>query len=176
MKTPPELDATSEETAEVTTADPVGFWLRLATFLIDMAIIAGGSWVIAFSAGRLLGTADPFQFPPVLHRSFLGLVGISSFFYFPWSWRHGGQTVGKRLAGIKVLHTDARPLELRASFIRFLGLLICFVCLGIPLVLIGFDSRKQGLHDKMANTYVIIVPKKKVRVAQPNAHPAIEHA
>lgn len=167
-------ETTSEgQVPEVTTADLAGFWIRLAAFIIDLAMIGAGSWIVSFTGGRVMGTADPFQFPPVLRSSFMGLVGIASLFYFPWLWKQAGQTLGKRFLGIRVIRTDVRPLNWGQILMRLLGYLICFAGLGIPFIWVGFDGRKQGLHDKMARTYVIMIPKKKVRVVEPNAHAAI---
>lgn len=174
MQTPPPSNATSDSTAsEVTTADLAGFWIRLGAFLIDAAIIGAVSWLISFSIGQFTGTADPFEFPPVLRWSFCGLLGVFSVFYFPWFWRHGGQTPGKRALGIKLIRTDARPLTWHASWIRFFGYVICFAGIGVPFIMVAYDSKKQGPHDKLARTYEIMVPKKKVRAVQTDA--AIEH-
>ncbi|MFQ5987264.1 MAG: RDD family protein [Dehalococcoidia bacterium] len=38
---------------------------------------------------------------------------------------------------------------------RYLGYIVCALTLGIGFLIIAFDDRKQGLHDKIANTYVI---------------------
>ncbi|MBI2958542.1 MAG: RDD family protein [Chloroflexi bacterium] len=169
-----EQDA-SGEAPEVTTADLAGFWIRLAAFVIDMAIIAGGSWVVSFTIGQAMGVADPFQFPPVIRKSFLGVIGIAGGFYFPWLWKQTGQTLGNRALGIRVVRTRFYGLGWTCCLLRFLGYLVCWALLGIPFALVGFDRKKQGLHDKMADTYVIMLPKKKVRVARPHAH-AVEHA
>ncbi|MDO8473454.1 MAG: RDD family protein [Dehalococcoidia bacterium] len=174
MQTPPASNATSDTTVpELTTADLAGFWIRLGAFVIDSAIIGATSWIISFSIGQIMGAADPLEFPPVLRASFMGLIGVFSIFYFPWFWRHGGQTPGKRALGIKLIRTDARPLAWRASWVRFLGYVVCTAGIGVPFIMVAFDSRKQGPHDKMARTYVIMVPKKKVRAVQPDA--VIEH-
>lgn len=175
MEAPPVLDAIDEEQAEVTTADLAGFWIRLAAFVIDIGLLTGGSGVIAFIAGRVTGATGLFEFPSLSSRLLLGLIVISSSVYFPWSWKHNGQTLGKRALGIRVIRTDVRHLDWNGSLMRFLGYIICCAGLLIPFLLVGFDSRKQGLHDKMAGTYVIVIPKKKVRVIQPHAHAAVEH-
>ena len=175
MEAPQVPDAIDEEQAEVTTADLAGFWIRLAAFVIDIGLITGVSGVIAFIVGRHTGATGLFELPSLSSRLLLGLIVISSIVYFPWSWKHNGQTLGKRALGIRVIRTDVRHLDWNGSLLRFLGYIICCAGLLIPFLLVGFDSRKQGLHDKMADTYVIVIPKKKVRVIQPHAHAAVEH-
>ena len=177
MESPPVLDAIDEEQSEVTTADLAGFWIRLAAFVIDIGILTGGSGVIAFIVGCLTGATGLFEFPSLSlsSRLLFGLIVVSSGVYFPWSWKHNGQTLGKRALGIRVIRTDVRHLDWNASLVRFLGYVVSWACLAIPFLLVGFDARKQGLHDKMAGTYVIVIPKKKVRVTQPHVRAAVEH-
>jgi uncharacterized RDD family membrane protein YckC len=174
MEAPPFIDPNEEET-EVTTADLAGFWVRLAAFVIDMVLLVGTSWAIALLVDRISGPRGLFEFASPSNQVLFGLTGAFSIAYFPWCWRHGGQTLGKRALGIRVIRTDARQLDWNASLIRFLGYVLCWACLSIPFLVLGFDARKQGLHDKMAGTYVIMVPKKKLRVLQHHARAAIEH-
>ena len=63
---------------------------------------------------------------------------------------------------IKIIRTDSSPLDLRYSFIRFLGSMLCVATLGIGFIMVAFDSHKQGMHDKMADTYVVKLPVKQV--------------
>ena len=44
--------------------------------------------------------------------------------------------------------------------IRYLGYFVSTIPLGLGLLWVGFDRRKQGWHDKMANT-VVVRPAKK---------------
>lgn len=67
-----------------------------------------------------------------------------------------GQTLGKRLLRIRVVKLDGQPLTLMDATIRS--------SIGYPLsiafLLVGFfwaflDKRRQGWHDKLANTVVV---------------------
>ena len=42
------------------------------------------------------------------------------------------------------------------NIIRYLGYFISFLPLGLGFLWIAFDERKQGWHDKLAGTVVII--------------------
>ena len=82
-----------------------------------------------------------------------------------------GQTLGKRLMGIKVVRLDsAEPLGFGRSFRRWarLGLpTLLWPCYGVGLVLQAIDCfflvfdrpLRQALHDKVANTVVVRVPR-----------------
>jgi len=112
-----------------------GFWIRLAGWLIDVILLALVSW---------------------------GIVNVV-YFIALWAWR--GQTLGQMVANVKVVRTDGSPVDLRTAVLRYLGYLVCVLTLGIGFLIIAFDSRKQGLHDKIADTYVVPVPSRPRRAA-----------
>ena len=87
---------------------------------------------------------------------------VASTVYFVACWAGSGQTVGNLSLGLKIIRTDSSQLDLRYSFIRFLGSMLCMATLGIGFIIIAFDSHKQGMHDKMADTYVVKLPVKQV--------------
>ena len=102
-----------------------GFWIRLVALLIDSI---------------LLGIIS------------LGIVSVA-YFIGLWAWR--GQTLGQIVANVQVVRTDGKPIDLRTAVLRFLGYIVCVLTLGIGFLIVAFDDRKQGLHDKIAETYVI---------------------
>jgi uncharacterized RDD family membrane protein YckC len=67
-----------------------------------------------------------------------------------------GQTPGKMALRIKVIRTDGAPITYgRAALREVLGKFVSGILLGIGYLMVAFDSKKQGLHDKIADTYVI---------------------
>ena len=167
---------TTEEDAEVTTAELAGFWTRSAAHVIDILILAAVCWGISLAIGRVITREDPFQSLPFLLHSPLGLFGAASLIYFPLFWKRRGQTLGKMAMGIKLIRTDASSLTWEDSMIRLLGYVISWATLFTLFALVAFDARRQGVHDKMAHTYVIVVPKKKVRARRTQAYAAAERA
>jgi uncharacterized RDD family membrane protein YckC len=120
----------------------------------------------------------PVDNPDVLAASnVMGLIfGLYYFAYTVFMTARFGQTLGHRIMGIKVMKLDGSKPDLKTAFIRnlfgfswtvssllsttgitafaFLGLLLEF------MVLIGFTAavgspRKQGWHDKLAETIVV---------------------
>ena len=110
-----------------------GFWIRLAGWLIDVVLLSIISW---------------------------GLVNVVYFIGF-WVWR--GQTPGQMVTNTKVVRVDGKPVDLRTAVLRFLGYILCILTFGIGFLMIAGDERKQGLHDKIAETYVIPVRKETVQ-------------
>jgi len=120
---------TNTESKEVIERKPsyAGFMKRSLAFFIDVILLSFISW----------GGANIIYF-----------IGM-------WTWR--GQSLGQMVVNAKVIRTDGKPVDLRVAVIRFLGYLLCGLTLGLGFLLIAFDKRKQGLHDKLAETYVINV-------------------
>lgn len=146
-----------------------GFWRRFIAYMIDgfiigiiffvLAVIAG----IAFFAGIMsggnnawiAGMNDPEQMLSLTlwFWIFTTLINIAYFTYF-----HGatGRTPGKTLLGVQVVSVEGRPISFGTAFLRSVGYMVSsfFFCLGF--IWIGFDKKKQGWHDKIAGTVVII--------------------
>ncbi len=102
-----------------------GFWIRLVAWFIDVLLLSIVSW---------------------------GIVNVA-YFIGLWTWR--GQSLGQMVVNVKVVRTDGKPVDLRTAVLRYLGYIVCVLTLGIGFLMVAFDSRKQGLHDKIAKTYVV---------------------
>jgi uncharacterized RDD family membrane protein YckC len=136
--------ATLAGAATVTSAK-AGFWIRVVAFVIDGIIL-----------GILTGILNSILFAgdSVRGNGLNTLVGLAYSMYF-WSSYGHGQTVGNRIMKLRVVKTDGSELTLTDSFLRYVGLILSFVCLAIGVIWVAFDANKQGWHDKIANTYVV---------------------
>lgn len=88
--------------------------------------------------------------------------------YFILFWWLGGQTVGKAILGIKVIRAGGGPIRLSTALRRLLGYFIAMIPLGLGFFWALIDPRRQGWHDKLAQTYVIYwrIPRRRERVRQ----------
>jgi uncharacterized RDD family membrane protein YckC len=157
------------ETAEVSVAagsssaawdqrPKAGFWIRLVAALIDGFLLF---W-LQFGLGLLLFLAGITSGGPaegsvgtlaLLVQLFTYAIGIAYYVVFTG---HGGQTPGKMAVRIKVIRRDGQPISYGRAFFRELpGKFLSAVILGIGFLMIAFDDQKQGLHDRLADTYVI---------------------
>jgi len=50
---------------------------------------------------------------------------------------------------------SAKPLSIAQAVLRYLGYYISALPLGLGFFWIAWDKRKQGFHDKIANTVVL---------------------
>ena len=161
---------------DTTALEFAGFWRRFAAFFID-------AFISAVVIGALISIFFPFTWIPftgeahwvpfyrgTLQNSIANVFGILYIVIF-WSWR--GQTPGMILLNIKVIRTDCSSIGPGYSVLRYLGYVASAAVLGLGFLWIAFDPRKQGWHDKIADTYVIKLPQpqkyERVPAAKPSA-------
>lgn len=135
-----------------------GFWLRAGAYLIDAMLIAlvvalPAGVIAAFAALALRLDAEETANAWDTAQSWLSLpIGVA---YFSLSIGRWGQTLGKRVARVKVVGVDGGRVSYPRALLRWLGYQVSALLLGIGFLMIGWDRDKQGLHDKMARTCVI---------------------
>jgi uncharacterized RDD family membrane protein YckC len=69
-----------------------------------------------------------------------------------------GDTIGKKMLGLAIVTDQTRPgqgLGWGKAFLRLLGHFVSGLVFSIGYLLVAFTSRKQGLHDMIAGTYVV---------------------
>lgn len=125
-----------------------GFWIRLGAGVIDLLVL-----------GLMVG-AIICVFPALVIWAPNGLIISLIYWLGFWSWR--GQTPGKMVVGIKIIRTDSSPVTWQHALIRCSGYLVSVITLFIGFIWVAFDARKQGFHDKIADTYVVKLPVKQV--------------
>ena len=131
----------------------VGFWARVGAALIDSvvllviitpALVAVYGWQYFTAEGLVQGPADV-----LISWAFPALACI-------WLWHKLRATPGKMLIGAEVVDADTgQAMTLGQSVIRYLGYFVSTIPLGLGLLWVAFDPRKQGWHDKIANTVVV---------------------
>ena len=85
----------------------------------------------------------------VARLTIFGAVFVIGF----WTWK--GQTPGKMLFKMRIIKKDGSPIGLRDSILRFVGQILAIALCFLGFLMIAWDGRKQGLHDKIAGTYVV---------------------
>src|SRR5690606_18795019 len=63
-------------------------------------------------------------------------------------------TLGKMVVGIKVGNAQGQQLSFGNALGRYFSKIISALVLYIGFMMVGWDKNKQGLHDKIAGTYV----------------------
>lgn len=135
-----------------------GFWIRLVAYCIDAAIVSLAQFALIYLLDFSLGMAGSVTGQGQVAISVVsGLLGATiSFAYGVFFIGYCGQTPAKMLLGIKVIRTGGAEMNYGRAVLReVLGKFVSGILLGIGFLMVAFDSQKQGLHDKIADTYVI---------------------
>ena len=135
-----------------------GFWIRLVAALIDGIVLA--IIVIFLAVFSLLFFGATLGEGAGVGMFFLVLIlaSLATILYKPIMEASGYQgTFGKYVLGLKVVDKNGQRITMTSSFLRtilyIIGAQAFLLCLGV--VMIGFTEYKQGLHDILANTYVV---------------------
>ncbi len=135
-----------------------GFLPRFVAWIIDTIIFGVISWILSlvglgtnYGYGYGMGYESGFNLGGI-GTGILVLISLAYYIYFDGM---KGATIGKQLMKLKVVGTNgAMPIGIGPGAIRWLIKIIPI--LGqISYIWIIFDSQKQGLHDKIANTFVV---------------------
>ena len=125
-----------------------GFWIRTVAFLIDAAIAAAFASIFASPITAFFLTDGSLAAK--------ALSGFLFYLYFVLStYLTTGQTLGKMITGIRIIHPDEPRLSLttiviREGFCRFIQ--TTFLLL---YIITAFSERKQNLGDFLSSTFVV---------------------
>jgi uncharacterized RDD family membrane protein YckC len=145
----------SESTGQ--TVEVIGFGRRFVAYLIDSIVLSvmGCSigWGIGLVAALLArGSEDA---ATGLNLSVQCLNFLITAAYFVMFWATTGQTLGKMATGIKVISTDGSSVSWGKALLRYIGYIVSSIPLALGFIWAAFDAKRQGWHDKIANTYVV---------------------
>jgi uncharacterized RDD family membrane protein YckC len=83
-------------------------------------------------------------------------TAVVIFFNYVHFYMRRGQSFGKRFIGVRVVRTDGRPIDYQTIVLRHIvGYPLSILLFGLGIVWVLWDGRRQGWHDKLANTVVV---------------------
>jgi uncharacterized RDD family membrane protein YckC len=112
-----------------------GFWERMGAGFLDLALLSLVAAVIG-----------PFT-----------LLAAIAYFSGMWAWK--GTTVGGIVLNLHVVREDGHALTFLPALVRSLAAVFSVLALFLGFFWIGWDSQKQGWHDKIAGTVVVRLPR-----------------
>lgn len=143
---------------DLTNIEYAGFWSRLLASILDSIL-----QVIVFTPILLLVFGTDILFNPEMDT---GITGFFINYALPTIvvilfWKYRSATPGKIMMGIAIVdaRTGGNP-SLGRLVLRFFGYIVSMLPLFLGFIWIAFDRRKQGWHDKIADTLVVKVPPK----------------
>jgi uncharacterized RDD family membrane protein YckC len=133
----------------------VGFWIRVWATIIDTFLIGlitvpllisvyGTDYYATESTGFIAGPAGFFiswVFPAIAIIVF---------------WNYKSATPGKMAISAKIVDAQTgKKASTRQLVGRYFGYFLSTIPLGLGIIWVAFDKRKQGWHDKLAGTVVV---------------------
>lgn len=138
-------------------------WSRLWASMIDGLIISVITLPVMYFTGGFEGISEGIQ-PSVGYSLLLGLLGLFVFFVVNGKLLiKNGQTIGKKIVGIKIVDLDGNIPLVKQHLIKRYA--VYFIPGQIPVVgqffsliniLFIFGKQKRCVHDLVAGTRVVI--------------------
>lgn len=129
-----------------------GFWIRVLARVIDVVLVGG-----ALITMEWFVRGEVFYYDTAGQEGFWLLLGLlAHWFYFAGMHSSEWQaTLGKRLLGLRVTDSEGRRLSFARATGRYFAEYLSALILLIGYLMVAFTERKQGLHDLLANTFVL---------------------
>lgn len=124
----------------------MGFWQRVAACILDNIWIAIllGLWMAVFSMTTVSMSTLSSQvaLPAIL------VIAL---------WIKFASTPGKMVFKGKIVDAATlAPVSSGRLVLRYIGYFVCIFTFGLGFLWVAWDERKQGFHDKIAGTVVVI--------------------
>lgn len=140
-----------------------GFWIRFVAAFLDGIIVSVAVFAIFFVIGLIAGVAalatgsggatDTNGGITIL-ADLINFMLYAGYFIYFWGM---GQTPGQRVFHLYVADANTQTaIGFQRAGLRFVGYVLSVLACYIGLVWAAFDPRKQGWHDKIANTIVFV--------------------
>lgn len=136
----------------------IGVGRRAVAIIIDSFVLLIPYFVLGFLIGSITGETGGggFQLEGGSAFVLMGLLGLVGFGYFILPEAYYGQTVGKRLVGVRVVSEDGTEIGFSDVVIRNVLRIID----GIAVYLVGalfiwLSDDNQRLGDRVGNTVVV---------------------
>ena len=137
-----------------------GFWIRVGAYLLDQLVFLAIVVVLAFTTAfvtymlvDLLGrTLDVDKYANVLTGV---LVYPGLWLYWTVFESRFQGTPGKLVFGLRVTDEHGARISFGRANGRLFSKLLSGLLFGAGFLMVAFNPRKQGLHDRIARTLVI---------------------
>jgi uncharacterized RDD family membrane protein YckC len=146
-----------------------GFWIRVVARLLDGLIVglplAVIFTVLALAVGGFAATTSNSDsntqntaagvFSGLFILFYLVAI-VASIGYWVYFWGTTGATFGMRVLHLRVVDaTTGGPIGIPRALVRWLMSIVNTWACYIGWIWVAFDPRKQGWHDKVANSVVL---------------------
>jgi uncharacterized RDD family membrane protein YckC len=132
-----------------------GFWIRVIASIIDGVILGIVDASLRFAIfgsvfARELNSET--SGTDMIYQLLLLCLGVAYYVVLESSYRQA--TIGKMAFGLKVSTESGERITAVNALGRYFAKILSAIILLIGYIMVAFDARKQGLHDKLARTVV----------------------
>jgi uncharacterized RDD family membrane protein YckC len=135
---------------------PAPFLVRIAAMIYESLLVTAVVFLAALPFLYLVGTAESGWMRHVFQLYLLGIL----FAYFSAFWLRSGQTLAMKTWRIRLIDRDGGRITFRQALLRFLLALFGLMLGGIGFWWALVDRDRQFLHDHIAGTRLVRVPRK----------------
>jgi uncharacterized RDD family membrane protein YckC len=130
---------------------------RLASGVYELLMLAALAMIATFPFLAFFGDSTHGWRRHVLQAWVLVVAGA----YFTWFWTRGGQTLPMKTWRLRVVRSDGAPVSLPHALHRYVIAALGFFALGLGFWWALVDRDRQFLHDRLAGTAMVDVPREK---------------
>jgi uncharacterized RDD family membrane protein YckC len=135
---------------------PASFLARIAAMIYESLLVTAVLFVASLPFLYLVGSA---QTGWLRHVFQLYLAGVL-FVYFSTFWLRSGQTLAMKTWRIRLVQENGDTLTFRQAVLRFFLAWFGLLLAGIGIWWALIDRDRQFLHDRIAGTRLVSVPRK----------------
>jgi len=134
-----------------------GFWKRFVAWILDTFILLIASFPLVIVTTLWLSSMGAEEQDDTLFTIVGFILGtIVRLLYFALMESSPTQaTLGKMAVGIKVTDLQGNPIILSRAITRNLAKLLSALIFDVGYIMAGFTSKKQALHDVIADCLVV---------------------
>jgi len=139
-----------------------GFVSRLFAYVLDAVLLSFGLvgmvWFIN-TVRSVLANQHLISIPVLDSTGTFVLAGglgtVIVAIYYAFFWSAAGRTPGKAFMGLRVVTIDGTHPSFGRALVRVFGYALSALLFYLGYLMVLVDDRRQGLHDKLARTYVV---------------------
>jgi uncharacterized RDD family membrane protein YckC len=130
-----------------------GFWIRFWASLVDCFITM--LVIVLLAASTKLGWVNAYDEGAVAGIGYIAIAVLGWFYFAFFESGRWQATPGKRLVGIRVTDLDGNRISFGRATGRYFAKWLSGLIFYIGYIMAGITDKKQGLHDKLADTFVM---------------------
>lgn len=128
---------------------------RLASGVYELLLLAALVMIATFPFLAVFGDSTHGWRRHVLQGWVLVVAGA----YFTWFWTRGGQTLPMKTWRLRIVRFDGAPVSVPRAMHRYVIAALGFFAVGLGFWWALVDRDRQFLHDRLAGTAIVDVPR-----------------